>query len=416
MGLKCRCLHLTDFAAEEREVKFPLPTIKLDFGNFADIKIGAIIYIAVLTGIFAGLAALCFVVDQMRQRSILTEYYNVIHAAVMDRRRSQGATINQSSFPLDSMGCERLVAAQPKQTGQEQNNLSRYSLLSMGIRVIQNHPWLEIFTASPNSVYTMPQRLCSVACIIMSAMMFNGMFFVPKTALQNQQTVNFFYPMSCVGVSAQMIARGNCFIFNRTRRTKWDVKNWYVPEWARETLRHVGMSPSTEMYIKNRQGDLGTGGIIELNRFEMGEVEFALLSDGKVLCALSVNIVVPSVAVNYPYAQEIAYEFEEGIPVDVLDDKVHGGAFGYNAWIRTHDWAKERHDAQTYEERAKSETPIDFHDKVNFAVSYDKALPGRGLDDKIQHEMGGERLTLQDPNEKPWLRWALPRIDAFVSC
>ena len=30
-----------------------------------------------------------------------------------------------------------------------------------------------------------------------------------------------------------------------------------------------------------------------------------------------------------------------------------------------------------------------------------KALPGRGLDDKIQREMGGERLTLQDPNEKP---------------
>eukprot|EP00760_Papus_ankaliazontas_P020621 PhM_4_TR18475/c1_g1_i2/m.21205 len=75
----CRCLHLTDFAAIDRAKSVQLePKIYLDIGNFADIKVGGIIYISVLTGVFVFMAALGYWYGQRRQKKLVEAYYRVL--------------------------------------------------------------------------------------------------------------------------------------------------------------------------------------------------------------------------------------------------------------------------------------------------------------------------------------------------
>eukprot|EP00760_Papus_ankaliazontas_P000292 PhM_4_TR10049/c0_g1_i1/m.99369 len=296
----CLCTHLTDFAIVEESLSLHQPTVYMDFGNFADIKVGGIIYVSVLTGLIALGVVVGYVVDQRRQRHYLDKYYTNLLAVSNMRKRMMEITSGVSTFPRTFAECAHTPGAKI-QPDTASNMFGARRILRTAVSF---HPWLAPFTSSTSSTFTVSQRMWLLAVLVMSAMMFNGMFYSSDDASYGARATQVLMALLCVTASSVLIAMSVTYFFARTSRTHYDARNWYVPDdyVHRQNAASEVEAGSTASVLASRHvheaRDIDDP--VGMNEFELGEVAKGFLANGQGLLYVSTAV---ATIVHEPPAQ-----------------------------------------------------------------------------------------------------------------
>eukprot|EP00760_Papus_ankaliazontas_P021351 PhM_4_TR18678/c1_g1_i2/m.71216 len=247
----CRCSHLTDFALVAENYIPTIPRVRLDIGNFADIKTGGIIYVAVYLGIVAILAVLGFCFDQHKQKKRIDKQYAHYYkcngqgdptrvdwstpatetastVSELDNMDALGEAYGPTSdFPRSAKTCRATAHAKAQTSADSGSAFSRSSVFKLAASY---HPWLAPFTTNEASHFTVSQRIWLVGVLTLAAMFFNAIFFASRTERTNVQFTQFVVAFLMIVLATPYLGFTIGFFFSRTGRTHLDVVNWYVPK------------------------------------------------------------------------------------------------------------------------------------------------------------------------------------------
>jgi hypothetical protein len=214
--LVLECVHLTDFAA----IASAPHVNKVEFGNFEDVKLAAIIYIVVLTGILIALMPLSFLYDQWRQRQFKDAALARANLAIarVQAACDAAAADPDSQTVLEARAPVNTIAADPALSVHVQTQLKT------------NHPWAAPFFMPPSSNFTVPQRIHILFLTVIVQLFCNGLFFddsdtSPEAAVR--QTVASIVVSVPVVIIASLLT---AFWYQNGARSAADARNSYQPE------------------------------------------------------------------------------------------------------------------------------------------------------------------------------------------
>ena len=212
----CACTHLTDFAIKDLHLVLPRKPVanKIDWGNFADTKVGAA---TVLAGISAAFGFFIFICRgwQEKQRKTFEELEKVRRLYVC-RLFLTEVPKRKSDIAWTSLTCvaRGVICRASQYDPREDNPFTRRRLLDS---LKKRHQWLSVFFVDEHSNHTLPQRACSLAVYVMLALFFTGLFFKTSADSYEDLASSIFYTVVVTEVSILVVGRILHFFFVKIR-------------------------------------------------------------------------------------------------------------------------------------------------------------------------------------------------------